>query len=175
MNRKHAWIPIALLVGVLLAACKNDNMQASSRDDPRTGAEAGVFEAYGLIPGNPADLSLTDNQALGTCSDNAQFFAECEAPLEEPLLPTLPEARVHETLCVAARHASSSPAAQHSAVAHPDDTAIAVQREPVSAAATLAGGCGKTGSFMSSVADADRGTTGDATVCSCGMKLCGCG
>ena len=175
MNRKHAWIPIALLVGVLLVACKKDDMQASSRTDAGTGAEVEFFETYGLIPSIRADLPLTDNQAFGTCSDNAQFFADCEASIAEPPLPTPSEASVHETLCVAARHASSSPAVQHSAVARPDDTAIAVQREPVPAAATLSTWCGKTGSFMSAVADADRRTTGHTTVCSCGMKLCGCG
>ncbi|MCO6438611.1 MAG: hypothetical protein J5J06_16080 [Phycisphaerae bacterium] len=168
MNRRQVLIPSMLLVCVWLGACKQDDEPGDGRAKPEASAEAASLDTYGLVD----DEYGSGIAEFGTCGDNAEFFAECEAPLVEPVPQRQPDAGTTETICSASRDILKLP---ENVDRRKADNATTVRTESALLVSTSARRCGQADSSKSMLAESARTTQEEATSCSCGMKLCLCG
>lgn len=174
VNRKAICISTAVLAFVWLGACDRGDERVSRQPGPVARVEAGPVAMSSGIPGVLADSSWSHDAAFGTCTDEPQIIAECEAPLTEP--DTQPATSLSETVCTATRHGTEALAGTDATTAGSTDASVSARLEHLLAASsTLEKRCDKASSSTPFETSRKRHTPDESTTCSCGMKRCLCG
>jgi len=168
VNRAYVWIPTVVFVCVSLAACNRSEEPGDGRAKPEVSAEAASLDTYGLID----DEYGSGIAEFGTCGDGADFFAECEAPLVEPVPQRQSDASTTEAICSATRDRLELPENVEGGKA---DNGPTDRPESALMASTSPRRCGEAGSSNNMLAESAGTSQEEPTSCSCGMKLCMCG
>lgn len=172
MDGGGRWVPFALLVPVWLTACDKANEPTRRNSEPGSRAEAGSLDSYGLV-----DVAGVDNGGFGTCTEDTELFAGCEAPgaqtVEIESSPDTTTALETPYAVIVDRSALSATAdASTRYTAGGEDAGEAPSAPPLPG---LTDRCGQTEPSARTPAVAEPDGTATGTGCSCGTKLCMCG